>query len=135
MYERKNGTAETEIVRKIYEWSKENLPRITWGKGYIDGSLVPTLDLVGPNYWPFGIYTNGYFEMKFQYMQMEPFNEESMRVEFINRLNDIPGVSIPQDKASRRPSFPVSVLGKDENLQQLFSVINWSIQEIKKYQP
>jgi hypothetical protein len=123
---------ESEIARKILEWSKQNLPRFTWGRGWQSGSFFPVLDHKGLSHWPFGIWTYGSIEIQFQRMKtMPPFNDVSKRMELLNRLNKIPGVYIPTDAITRRPSVPLSALKNETALDQFFETLDWIVQEIK----
>jgi hypothetical protein len=60
-----------------------------------------------------------------------PFNEETNRVELLRRLNETPGITIPQDAITRRPSVPLSLLRDDNVLRQFLSVLDWLISEVK----
>jgi hypothetical protein len=93
----RRGSEEAEIARKILEWAKDKLPRFWWGKGKQDGSFYPVLDMHGEQYYPINIWTYGKIEIQFQWlMNKPPFNDEMKRKELLRRLNQIPGVEIPE---------------------------------------
>lgn len=61
--------------------------------------------------WPLALYPNGKAEVVFQHMASRmPFDEIAMRKEFMRRLNEAPGVDLPEAKINLRPGFPISAL-------------------------
>jgi len=59
-------------------------------------------------------------------MLRPPFDDVGLRREFVRRLNEIPGIAIPEDAITRRPRFPLSVLAADpEALESLKAVLEW----------
>jgi hypothetical protein len=103
----RSGTEEVAVARRILEWAADKGLRISWGGGSRDGSLFPVVDHRGMWYTLIAVWTYGRVEMQFQHMQnWAPFDDESKRLELVHRLNEIPGVSIPEDAICRRPAFP-----------------------------
>jgi len=49
----------------------------------------------------------------------------------LRRLNEIPGVAIPADSISKRPSFPLSVLKDETALKQFLETLDWFMEEAK----
>jgi len=49
----------------------------------------------------------------------------------LEKLNEIPGVSIPLNAVNRRPSILISPLQENESLQKFFNIYDWVISEIK----
>ena len=128
----KKGLGDAEVARKILEWAKNKLPRFWWGNGKQDGSCFPTLDYKGISYYPIAIWTYGKIEIQFQWLQKRPpFDAEAKRKELLSRLNQIPGVSLPDDAITRRPNIHLSVFKDDNSLKQLLEILDWVIQEIK----
>ena len=123
---------EAEIARKILDWAKDKLPRFWWGKGKQDGSFFPILDLNGEQYYPFAIWTYGKIEIQFQWlMNRSPFNDEMKRKELLKRLNQIPGVEIPEKAITRRPNIFLSTFKDASSLRQLLETLDWVVGEIK----
>jgi len=123
---------EAEIARKILEWAKGKLPRFWWGKGKQDGSFYPVLDLHGEQYYPIAIWTYGKVEIQFQWlMNKPPFNDEMKRKELLRRLNQIPGVEIPEKAITRRPNIFLSTFKEAPSLKLLLDALDWVVQEIK----
>ena len=125
-------TGEVDVAKKILEWAKTRMPRMWWGKGSIIGSVYPTLDHEGKGYSPFGIYTNGSINLPFQPLRkLPPFDDDSKRLELLHRLNEIPGVKLPDDAIGRYPNISLKML-KDETALKIFlEVLDWFVQEVK----
>jgi hypothetical protein len=49
----------------------------------------------------------------------------------LHRLNEIPGVALPEDSITRRPSIPLSTLQDEPVLAQFLTVLEWVVGEIK----
>ena len=85
----------------------------------------------GKQYWLISVWTYGRIEIQFQMMKTTPpFEAEAKRVELLQRLNALPGVTIPPDAITRRPSIRLSVLHEETVLQQFLAICDWIIQEI-----
>jgi 5-methylcytosine-specific restriction enzyme subunit McrC len=123
---------EVEAARKIFEWAKINLPRFTWGEGRRLGSLMPVLDYNDNQYWPIGLWTNGSIEIQFQWLKTRPpFDSKLKRKEFLDRLNEIQGINIPDTMKDYRPKIPLSKLTDEVKLNQFLGVLEWFIDVIK----
>jgi hypothetical protein len=130
--QQRRGHKEAEAARAILAWAKKNVPRIWWGKGNKDGSFFPMLDYKGQSHWVVSIWTYGRAEIPFQWMlTRQPFGDEAKRLELRDRLNKIPGVEIPSDAITRRPTIPLAVLTDGSALKGFLDVLDWCIAEVK----
>jgi hypothetical protein len=124
----KKGEAAVATADQILEWASERLPDFWYGRGTVDGSIVPRLWLDGHRYLFFSLYSSGVVELSPQWMKTMPgFEPDERRREFLERINRIPGVSVPGDAIARRPSFPIRLLETDEARQAFFDVMQWAI--------
>jgi hypothetical protein len=131
--ESRRDLEEADIARKILHWTKDKLPKIWWGSGKVDGSFYPMLDHKGKSYYPICIWSYGKVEVQFQYLKRNPpFDSESKRKELLERLNRIPGFSIPDDAIERRPNVYLAVLKNKDALEQFLETLDWTVQEILK---
>jgi len=72
--------------------------------------------------------------MQFQYLiSKPPFDKDEIRIDFLNRLNQISGVNIIEEKIDKRPSFKMELLENDDNLKIFFQANEWAIEQIKQY--
>ena len=77
------------------------------------------------------MYTYGSFETHFQhYVKRLPFDAEAVRIEKLNRLNVVPGVSLPVDSIARRASFPLTSLLVDGRVEALLGGYDWVLEQI-----
>ncbi|MGH3103071.1 MAG: hypothetical protein ACRDN6_03115 [Gaiellaceae bacterium] len=130
--EAKHGPAEAAVARELLEWARVQLPRFTWGKGKVDGSFIPVLDYEGRAYYPLGVYTDGRLEIQFQWLTAPPFDDLELRREFLGRLNEIPGVSFPEDAITRRPRIKLSLLAADPAaLESLKAALDWFCETVR----
>jgi len=128
----RRGEREAEVARTILAWAKKNVPRIWWGKGNKDGSFYPMLDYRGTNHFILSVWTYARIEIPFQWVRSrKPFEDEAKRLELRERLNRIPGVHIPADAISRRPSVPLAVLTNNASLNEFLAALDWYIAEVK----
>jgi hypothetical protein len=64
-------------------------------------------------------------------MKCPPFNDESLRRDFIDRLRKIP--NFPENfNLTGRPSFPIILLENQDAMANFLSAIQWCAQEIDK---
>jgi hypothetical protein len=130
--EARRGPAESAVARKLLEWAKRAMPEIWWGEGKKDGSFLPGLTHKGTWRRIFAIYAYGRLEIHFQYFRSEPpFDDSSRRLELLRRLNEVPGVNIPEDGTERRPSIPLSALIDGTALGQFINVLDWYVEQVK----
>jgi hypothetical protein len=128
--EAQHSPAEANVARELIEWARVQRLRLWWGKG--KGGFGPVLDHAGQPYYPFGISSRGRVDISFQYMTRPPFDNVELRLEFLRRLNDIPGVSIPDDAITRRPSIPLALFAADpEALKSLKGVLDWFCETVR----
>jgi hypothetical protein len=127
---------QAKVARKLLEWSKSNMPRIWWGRGVQDGSFIPNIDYKGTNYFVIAVRTgsknNPVVQIQFDPLSKRPpFDDEKLRLELLNRLNEIPEVNLPQDSISRYPSIPIGAFYEESSFQRLIEVLEWTIRKIK----
>ncbi len=134
----KNGPLETRIARRVLEWANSNVTRIWWGQGAENGSFIPVLEVNGEKFLPIALYheiSRGRpaIEINFQYAyKKSPFDQLSLRLEWLRRLNEIPGVSLPADVIERRPNFPLLALDNEAAMAKFLSAMNWFVSEARK---
>jgi hypothetical protein len=130
----KTGQETAAIAQRIFDWAETNELRITYGRGTNDGSFTPGLDDETGYLFPFVVYTNGAVEVQFQWLArfpQEPFGAEEKRRELQARLNQIDGVTIPDDRLEKRPSFPLEALVAPPSLERFLAVVEWAFEEAR----
>lgn len=124
----KRPSPEVAVARSLLEWARVNMTRITWGKGRVDGSMIPVLEHDGQPHYPFAVYTYGRVEIQFQHLLVRsPFDAVEVRRGLLAELNTIPGVQFPDEVITRRPSIQLSLLASDvAALRQLEHALEWA---------
>ena len=130
--EARHGIVEVNIARKILEWARLKMTRVSWGRGAIEGSFVPILHHNGTDYLLFAVRTFGTVELYFYYYQRKPpLDSEEVRRELLSRLNSIADVSLPDDAITKLPKIPLSALKDEAALKQFFEIFDWLVEEIQ----
>lgn len=126
----KRGPREAAIMKDIIDWCRPRFPRTVFGTGAVDGSFSPVYDLGGKSFYPIVGWTYGRLEVQFQYMRLvPPFDNLERRHEWQRRLNEIPGVMVPDDALEKRPRIPLSQLAQRSALESLLSTVQWSLDQ------
>jgi len=131
--EEQTGPEEVRVARTVLDWARSRFTRLSFGKGAVEGSIAPVLDHADIAYVLFILYSYGSVEMQFQHqLRKPPFDDASKRRELLNRLNNIPGVSLPANSIDKRPSFRIKQLNSTEALEVFFQVVEWYLSEVRK---
>ena len=82
-------------------------------------------EVSGVRHYFFKVQTNGLIQVWFYYLKMkEPFVDEGMRLELLERLNGIEGVELPKEKVGGKPSFSIDVLESEQKLYDFLAVFD-----------
>jgi hypothetical protein len=115
-------------MREIFVWSRERFTRFLWGRGQVDGSVRPVLNLDGVDHSAFvlGTWAGGVIEVQFHHLAYRArFEDERVRDELRSRLNAIEGVHIASDTLRRRPSFSIRLVRDAQQRQLFYDAIEW----------
>lgn len=122
----KAGVEAVAAATGLYDWAIGRGLRVGYGRGKVDGSMVPSFTVEGREYFPIALYTYGRVEIQFQFMTRPPFDDLALRRVLLRRINDVPGISLPEDSITRRPRVPLADLGRDPTmLKGLQSALDW----------
>jgi hypothetical protein len=129
---------EREVAHRVMAWAESQPVAIVYGSGAQDRSFAawyPTAIGGTQKGTPlFNVYSNGYFEISFQHWNRPPFSAPEMRRAVLDRLNSIPGITIPADAINRRPSIRFASLTA-ETLPRVLAVFEWMIGELTANAP
>jgi hypothetical protein len=130
--EERTSAEDAASARRVLEWARARGMRVGWGKGRLDGSFTPEFDHGGMPYKFVRFYTYGSVEVLFEYLYYQPpFDDESVRLELLRRLNELSGASISADKITKRPTISLNLLRDDAVMEQFLGALNWIIEEIR----
>ena len=129
----KRSPTEARVARELVEWARVELPRFTWGTGTVIGTFTPVLDHAGRSYSPLALSTIGRAEIQFKYLSRRPpFDDVRLRGEFLRRLNEIAGLSIPEDAIASTPSIRLALLAaSQEALDSFKRVLDWCCETVR----
>ncbi len=134
--ERRAGVPAANGAREILEWSGAHFSRLGWGKGAVEGTVALRLVHGGSSYLPFYLGTSGTIEIQFYWMRDKaPFDQPGKRLELLRKLNEIPGVDLPETAIERRPRIPLATFANPDALARLFDAFEWFIAEARAPRP
>lgn len=127
----RRGAADAAVAGRILHWAKERHLDVWWGQGKQDGSFFPMVRRDGQRYWTMSVWTYGRAEVQFEMMRTRPpFDDEAKRLALAHKLNEVPGITIPNDAITRRPSIPLSVLQPPTATEQFLAAFDWVLEAV-----
>lgn len=125
------GAGEVQVARRLLDWAVQNRLFVYWGRGK-GGTFTPVLEHGDYRYQMLTVYGYGPVDVNFQWFATKPpFDEEGRRAELVRRLNEIPGVTIPENVVNKRPTIQLSVLGRGDNLARFLEILDWFVQQVR----
>jgi hypothetical protein len=92
------------------------------------------VDHDGRTDWTISVWTYGTIEIQFQHLAKNPdgekdlpFAAESARRELLDKLNAIPGVTIPGTSISKRPNIPLELLLNPGPRAEFIEILTWLV--------
>jgi hypothetical protein len=131
---RYGGEPAADVARRLLRWAQSRSLRVEWGVGETDGSFIPFLEDDSRNRTVIAVWTYGTVEIQFQHMQTRPpFDDLQMRHALLDRLNQIPGVALSEDKINKRPSFMLNLLENPTHFNQFAAVLDWFVETVRRH--
>ena len=124
------GEESTAIARKLLDWAQRNLLRVRWGKGnFYVGYAGPGFEQ--RPYWLLSVYSKAIVYVHFADMlDRLPFSDEAKRLELLDHLNRVQGISIGADKITKYPSVRFVALRDSTALDQFLAVGDWWLRQV-----
>jgi len=115
------------MVRDLYDWTLTQGMRSQFGTGGKFGSWAPVIEAGGTEYAPIRITMEGRGVLYFGFSYLRPpFDQDSVRLDLLRRVNDIPGVSFEPDVLNASKSVRLATLAAEPgSLQALENVVSW----------
>jgi hypothetical protein len=131
----RRGSTEVQVARELIAGARVALPRFTWGTGMLTGSLFPVLEHAGRDYWPISLRTDGRVTIEFRGLSgRPPFDDVGLCREFLRRLNQTTGLSIPEAGDPRRPQLRLAVLSASpEALDSFKAALDWFCETVRSH--
>ena len=122
------GATEIQVARKLLHWTQQGSKEVWWGQGQRMGSFVNRTMIGGQEFNIFAVWTYGKIEIYFQWLRKKPaFADKAKRLEFLAKLNAIPGIDLPQDATERRPNIPLGTIASPDASAKFFAVLDWVV--------
>jgi hypothetical protein len=121
------------VVSRITDWARSEKLNPLVQAGKAGPTLWLGLYAGGASYWPIRLRPDGKLVISLQVLKArEPFSDDALRSELVDRLNKIPGVSVPPELRGK-PSIPIELLQDDRMLTEVISVLTWIMRTIRKH--
>ena len=118
-------------ARLIVSWIDQHAATGSiWGHGKVDGSVTGYLKANGLKLYPITIMTSGKLYVGFRDCMKPPFDDLAKRREFLEKLNAIPGVKIPDESIARQPPISLDILAVQGRTDLLLNVLDWFVKEV-----
>jgi hypothetical protein len=99
-----------------------------------DGSSLPFIERGGQqDDWPFSVRTTGSVDVQLQWLKYKPpLDDEGMGLEFLRRLNEVPGIDIAQTSITKLPPVHLAPLTGPGALSVFLRVLEWVVMQIEQ---
>jgi hypothetical protein len=105
--------AEVGVARALYDWAQERGWAQAFGAGLVDGTWLPTFHVGGAAYAPIAVKTYGSILVRFEFLARRPaFEDRQLRLQLLELVNEIPGVSIGVEAVDGFASVPLGYTGR-----------------------
>jgi hypothetical protein len=121
----------SDIVRSILRWADSEKLYI-YPKQDTIKSFILILLHKEKSYQLLSVRSSGLCEICFRYINKSPFDAREKRIEFLNRLNSIEGLSIFLDSINGRSEISLSALKNEAAIKRFLEVFTWVVEEIKQ---
>lgn len=121
-----------EPTREIFEWARREALRVSYGSGKKYGTFSPILEHDGTEYKFISAWTDGSGGVWFGDIRTKPpFTDEAKRLEFLRRLNEVPGFDMPEKAIDKYPTIRLTDLGKADAREKFLEALDWFVEEVK----
>jgi hypothetical protein len=118
-------------VDELMEWCKDSGGFVSFGSS---SCLLNWPQANGPTLTPIVMYPRKSIEIQFQTLKdRSPFDDVGLREQLRERMNAMPGVSLPASHLSLRPSFPIRLMGDDEARHRLIEALEWFVHQLSRW--
>lgn len=127
-FEQTQSPRAVAVVRKMLDWAHERGLTVRYGTGAHRASMRFGLLEGDREISPFSVYTSGGVEIAFKRMvevPWPPFDQRERRERLRDRLMEIPGVVVPEERLDKWPTFPVEALVPGGALQHFLETMDW----------
>jgi hypothetical protein len=121
-----------DVSRRLLDWARAEGLALHWSSVRDVPLFAPTIDTPsGPAYFV-EITARGRIDVLFdQLRETDAFREDEQRLEVLRRLNQIPGMGMPEFTINKRPTFSLNALVSDAAFDQFTTTFRWVAQQLQ----
>jgi hypothetical protein len=136
------GSEASQVAEEIIAWAERKHAQMRSEHPYValdrlpistgpDPELWVQLDLRHPESlgYTISMTADGVIKLQFQYMSAPPFDMIEARKEMYDAIAALPGVFV-EERLTGRPSFPISVLAKGDNLERFLKILDDAVDQM-----
>lgn len=126
----------THFARRLLQWARRHGVDVSWGTGATFGTMRLRLEVGADIAKLTGLDTSGKMLWEPSALgPIPPFDDERRRLEIVHRLNQVPGVELPEKIAASAWAhiYPI-VLDKTETHEPLLGILGWMVDEVRARQ-
>jgi len=128
-----HGDVAVVVASRIIEWARVEKLNPSIEAATEGPTLWAGLHAGGASYWPIRLRHDGKLFISFLSLKKRaPFSDEGLRSQLLDKLNSVPGVSLPASLTGR-PAIPISVLESAQALDELLAVLSWLMRTIREH--
>lgn len=119
-----------ETARNLVAWLEKHFSRVWPGRG----GCVPVVERDGNKHHLFRLRKDGHLEIYFDWLSRKPpLANRELRLQLLNRLNEIEGVHLPVERLEKRPRIQLDVLSKPEAMAKFQETMAWWLDRIDEH--
>jgi hypothetical protein len=94
--------------------------------------FAPAIDTPSGTVYFVEVTARGRIDVLFdQLRETGTFSDDDKRLEILHRLNQIPGMGMPEFTINKRPTFSLNALVSDEAFDRFTSTFRWVAQQLR----
>ncbi|MDQ5825620.1 MAG: hypothetical protein M3441_15615 [Chloroflexota bacterium] len=120
-----------DVSRRLLDWARDEGLTLHWSSVREVPLFAPAIDTPsGPVYFV-EVTARGRIDVLFdQLRETGTFSDDDKRLEILHRLNQIPGMGMPEFTINKRPTFSLNALVSDEAFDRFTSTFRWVAQQL-----
>jgi len=126
------GAEDFGVAKQIIEWANQQKLGPNFNRWEKSVSFIPIVETVDGLRYPLSVQSKGDIWVQMRWLrESAPFDDAGMRQALWKKLNEIPGVKVPQERMTGYPRILLQTLREDASLKAFLSVMTWVVQELR----
>lgn len=122
-----------DAANRIADWIEARADAVDYGQNPDWGTMSGVFHTGGgASLQPIRLWSDGTVAVQFQYLLDRPvFGVLAARQAFVDRLNAAPGVRLPGDAATKRPSVRLQALVEAGGVDAFLAALDWFVARLR----